>query len=40
LKEIKVLIEGFFMFPKKNNKGDSFVDVKVDEKCLWLALQY
>jgi hypothetical protein len=32
------------MFQKKknnnNNKEDDFVDVKVDEKCLWLALKY
>jgi hypothetical protein len=30
------------MFRKKKNKNkeDDFVDARVDDKCLWLALQY
>jgi hypothetical protein len=41
LKEIKVLILGFSYVPKKKgNKDDDFVIARVDERCLWLALQY
>jgi len=40
MKEIRVLIEGFFYVPKKINKEDDFVDVKVDGKHLWLVWQY
>jgi hypothetical protein len=41
LKEIKVLIKGFFYVPKKKgNKDDDFAIARVDERCLWLALQY
>jgi hypothetical protein len=25
---------------RNNNKGEDFDDTKVDERCLWLALQY
>jgi len=28
------------MFPKKKLKEDDFDDARVDERCLWLALQY
>jgi hypothetical protein len=39
LKEVKIFIEGFFSCSKeKKNKEDDFVDAKVDERCLWLAL--
>jgi len=44
LKEVRVLIEGFFYVPKKkknnNNKEHDFVDARVNEKCLCLAWQY
>jgi hypothetical protein len=41
LKEVWVFTQGFFLCSKKmNNKEDDFVDAKVDERCLWLALQY
>jgi hypothetical protein len=42
LKEVKVFIKGFFLCSKnkKNDKEDDFVDVRVDERCLWLVLQY
>jgi hypothetical protein len=41
LKEVRVLIEGFFLCSKnKINKENDFVKARVDEECLWLALQY
>jgi hypothetical protein len=33
-----VFIEGFFfMFQTKKQQGGDFVNVKVDEKCIWFA---
>jgi len=41
LKEVRILIEGFFYVPKKeNNKEEDFANARVDERCLWLAWQY
>jgi hypothetical protein len=42
LKEVKVFTKTFFLCSKKkkNNKEEDFVDARVDERCLWLALQY
>jgi hypothetical protein len=43
LKEVKILIEGFFfMFQKKKknkNKEDDIANVRVDGRCLWLTWQ-
>jgi hypothetical protein len=35
-------LKDFFYVPKKKkkNKEDDFIDVRVDERCPWLALQY
>jgi hypothetical protein len=41
LKEFKVFAEGLFLCSKeKKNKEDDFVDARVNDRCLWLALQY
>jgi hypothetical protein len=36
LKEIRVLIEFYFLCSQKKNKEEDFVNARVDDKCLGL----
>jgi hypothetical protein len=39
LKEVKVITKEYFLCSPQKNEDD-FADVRVDETCLWFALQY